>query len=30
MAVRIPGIDLQEYYGQLGPIQPLVEDDRVT
>ncbi|GAC1654351.1 MAG: hypothetical protein NVS9B1_05420 [Candidatus Dormibacteraceae bacterium] len=30
MAVRIPGIDLQEYYGQLGPIQPVVEDDRVT
>ena len=30
MAVRIPGIDLAEYYSQLGPIQPLVEDDRVT
>ncbi len=30
MAVRIPGIDLAEYYAQLGPIQPLVEDDRVT
>src|SRR5579862_3536836 len=30
MAVRIPGIDLQEYYGQLGPIQALIEDDRVT
>ncbi len=30
MAVRIPGIDLQEYYAQLGPIQPVVEDDRVT
>ena len=30
MAVRIPGIDLQEYYQQLGPIQPLIEDDRVT
>ena len=30
MAVRIPGIDLQEYYTQLGPIQPVIEDDRVT
>jgi len=30
MAVRIPGIDLQEYYAQLGPIQPVIEDDRVT
>jgi pilus assembly protein CpaF len=30
MAVRIPGIDLQEYYAQLGPIRPLIEDDRVT
>ena len=30
MAVRIPGIDLQEYYAQLGPIQPIIEDDRVT
>src|SRR3979411_2444795 len=30
MAVRIPGIDLQEYYPQLGPIQPVIEDDRVT
>src|SRR5918911_2631522 len=30
MAVRIPGIDLEEYYEQLGPIQPLIEDDRVT
>ena len=30
MAVRIPGIDLAEYYAQLGPIQPLIEDDRVT
>jgi pilus assembly protein CpaF len=30
MSVRIPGIDLSEYYAQLGPIQPLLEDDRVT
>jgi pilus assembly protein CpaF len=30
MAVRIPGIDLDEYYAQLGPIQPLILDDRVT
>jgi pilus assembly protein CpaF len=30
MAVRIPGIDLNEYYAQLGPIQPLIVDDRVT
>jgi pilus assembly protein CpaF len=30
MAVRIPGIDIQEYYAQLGPIQPVIEDDRVT
>ena len=30
MAGRIPGIDLQEYYAQLGPIQPVIEDDRVT
>src|SRR3981081_387856 len=30
MAVRIPGMDLQEYYAQLGPIQPVIEDDRVT
>jgi len=30
LAVRIPGIDLQEYYTQLGPIQPVIEDDRVT
>jgi pilus assembly protein CpaF len=30
MAVRIPGIDLNEYYAQLGPIEPLVRDDRVT
>ncbi|HVB76838.1 MAG TPA: CpaF family protein [Candidatus Nitrosotalea sp.] len=30
MAVRIPGINLDEYYAQLGPIQPLVMDDRVT
>ena len=30
MAVRIPGIDLAEYYQQLGPIQPLIQDDRVT
>src|SRR5919202_514650 len=30
MAVRIPGIDLNEYYAQVGPIEPLVRDDRVT
>ena len=30
MAVRIPGINLDEYYAQLGPIEPLVRDDRVT
>ena len=30
MAARIPGIDLAEYYAQLGPIQPLIEDERVT
>ncbi|MGH7904731.1 MAG: CpaF family protein [Candidatus Dormibacteraceae bacterium] len=30
MAVRIPGIDIAEYYAQLGPIQPLIEDERVT
>ena len=30
MAAVIPGIDLAEYYAQLGPIQPLLEDDRVT
>src|SRR5712692_432112 len=30
MAVRIPGIDLAEYYQQLGPIQPLIQDERVT
>ncbi|MGH7777834.1 MAG: CpaF family protein [Candidatus Dormibacterales bacterium] len=30
MAARIPGIDLAEYYSQLGPIQPLIEDERVT
>jgi pilus assembly protein CpaF len=30
MAVRIPGIDLNEYYAQLGPIEPLIRDDRVT
>ena len=30
MAVQIPGIDIQEYYAQLGPIQPVIEDDRVT
>src|SRR5579859_7838668 len=30
MAVRIPGIDLDEYFAQLGPIQPLIMDDRVT
>src|SRR5438270_577819 len=30
MAVRIPGIDLEEYYEQLGPIQPLIDDHRVT
>jgi len=30
MAVRIPGINLEEYYGQLGPIEPVIRDDRVT
>ena len=30
MAAKIPGINLDEYYAQLGPIQPLVLDDRVT
>src|SRR5437762_2709258 len=30
MAVRIPGINIDEYYQQLGPIEPLVRDDRVT
>jgi len=30
LAVRIPGINLDEYYAQLGPIEPLVRDDRVT
>ncbi|MEP7104610.1 MAG: ATPase, T2SS/T4P/T4SS family, partial [Chloroflexota bacterium] len=30
MAVRIPGINLDEYYAQLGPIEPLIRDDRVT
>ena len=30
MAAVIPGIDLADYYAQLGPIQPLLEDDRVT
>ena len=30
MAVRIPGINLEEYYQQLGPLQPLIEDERVT
>ncbi len=30
MAVRIPGINIDEYYQQLGPIEPLIRDDRVT
>ncbi len=30
MAVRIPGINIDEYYAQLGPIEPLIRDDRVT
>src|SRR5260370_33602488 len=30
MAVRIPGINTDEYYQQLGPIEPLIRDDRVT
>ncbi|HUZ90247.1 MAG TPA: CpaF family protein [Candidatus Acidoferrales bacterium] len=30
MAVQIPGINIDEYYAQLGPIQPLITDDRVT
>src|SRR2546428_13831556 len=30
MAVRIPGINIDEYYQQLGPIEPLSRDDRVT
>ena len=30
MAVRIPGINIDEYYQQLGPIEPLISDDRVT
>src|SRR2546430_6285895 len=30
MAVRIPGINIDEYYQQLGPIEPLIRDDRVA
>src|SRR6202011_1936562 len=30
MAVRIPGINIDEDYQQLGPIEPLIRDDRVT
>src|SRR5713226_1832443 len=30
MAVRIPGINIDEYYQQLGPIEPLLRYDRVT
>src|ERR1700687_2517756 len=30
MAVRIPGINIDEYYQQLGPIEPLIRDDRGT
>ncbi len=30
MAVKIPGIDLREYYAQLGPLHPIIEDERVT
>src|SRR5216684_1438566 len=30
MAVRIPGINIDEYYQQLGPIETLIRDDRVT
>src|SRR5260221_5676088 len=30
MAVRIPGMNMDEYYRQLGPIEPLIRDDRVT
>jgi len=26
MAVRIPGINIDEYYQQLGPIEPLIRD----
>src|SRR2546430_16493386 len=30
MAVRIPGINIDESYQQLGPIEPLIRDDRAT
>src|SRR3979409_2741701 len=30
MAVRIPGINLQEYHQRLGAMEPLSRDDRVT
>src|SRR5260370_37083144 len=30
MAVRIPGINIDEYTEQLGPSEPLIRDDRVT
>ena len=30
MAVRIPGINIDEYYQQLGPIEQLIREDRVT
>src|ERR1700716_899299 len=30
MADRIPGINLDEYHAQVGPVEPVVRDDRVT
>jgi pilus assembly protein CpaF len=29
-AAAIPGIDIDEYYRQLGPLEPLIRDERVT